>query len=111
MGAWGSCPGSPKFCVAEISGSASVKTTWGSCPGSPKFCVAGISAERARRRGPRSDSGQLHVLELVRKGIDALQRRRDPVGHLARLGHRHHEALHVGLVGVAGEPLVAVLVP
>jgi hypothetical protein len=36
-------------------------------------------------------SVEAHVLEVLRLAVDALGRRRDPVRHLARLGHRLHQ--------------------
>src|ERR1700730_3850816 len=56
-------------------------------------------------------SAETNVLEIGGLAVDAAGRRRDPVGDLAALGHRLHEAAHVGLVLVGGEPVAMARVP
>src|SRR5258705_6446886 len=56
-------------------------------------------------------SAEADVLEVSGSAVDAPRGRRDPVGHLAGLGDRLHQAPHVGLVLRGGQPLVMVRVP
>src|SRR5262245_4212540 len=61
------------------------------------------------RRG--SCSAQPDVLEVGRLAVDAPGGRRDPAGHLAPLGDGLHEARHVALVVLGGQPVPVPGVP
>src|SRR5512144_2492099 len=56
-------------------------------------------------------SAEAHVLEVDGLPVDAARGRSDPVGHLARLDHRLHEAAHVGGVLRGGQPVAMASVP
>ena len=54
---------------------------------------------------------ELDVLEVQRRVVRPLLRRRDPVGELARLVHRVHARLHVVAILLARQPLVVAMGP
>src|SRR5262245_25841653 len=56
-------------------------------------------------------SVQPDVLDLGGLPVDAARGRRDPVRELPPLHHRLHEALHVGPIGLRGQPFVVARVP
>src|SRR5581483_4175650 len=66
-------------------------------------------------RGPSTDEEALieaDVLEVDRLAVDALLRRRNPVGELPALGHAaRHQRLHVGVVLRARQPVMPPAVP
>src|SRR5260370_20893575 len=56
-------------------------------------------------------SAEPNVLEIGGVAVDAARGRRDPVCDLAALGHRLHQAAHVGLILLGGEPVSMARVP
>src|SRR5713101_6959322 len=56
-------------------------------------------------------SAETNVLEVGGLAVDAARGWRDPVGHSAALGHRLHQAPHVGLVLLGGQPVAIARVP
>src|SRR5260370_3579432 len=56
-------------------------------------------------------SAETNVLEIGGLAVDAARGRRDPVGDLAALGHRLHQAPHVGLILLGGQPVAMARVP
>src|SRR6266851_5403920 len=56
-------------------------------------------------------SAETNVLEVGGLAVDAARGWRDPVGHSAALGHRLHQAPHVGLVLLGGQPVAMARVP
>src|SRR5262249_33470085 len=60
-------------------------------------------------RSPKVSSVQLHVFVFHRQVVDAPFGRRDPAGHLARLGHLVHERADECLVLRGGNPVFEML--
>src|SRR5882724_5815415 len=56
-------------------------------------------------------SAQPDVFEILGLAVDAARGRRDPAGHLAALGHRLHQAAHVGLVLLGRQPVAMPRIP
>src|SRR5712691_2663962 len=63
------------------------------------------------RPPPPPGSAEANVLEVARLAVDAARRRGDPVRHLPPLGHRLHQATHVGRVLLGGQPVAMARVP